>query len=404
MAGYAVVDVETTGLWPGQHRIVEIGVVLVDEAGAVEGEWVTLVNPGRDLGAQHIHGIVAADILDAPTFAEIADDAAALLSGRAFVAHNASFDRRFVQQSFSDSGLTIPELAPLSVCTMHWAGQLMPVPQRSLAACCAYVGVQLDDAHEALADARAAAGLLAAMLRSCGLDVPWRTELAAARAASWPERRTRSVRTVHRGISAQDRGHFLSRLVDSAPGEASDAASRSYLGMLDLALIDRFLSVREQRGLVDLADELGIGRPAAAALHRAYLRGLARAAWADGIMTAEERADLDAVATLLGMGPGAVDLELDAARGEEGTTDQKGFALAPGDLIVFTGDMARPRAEWEERARRAGLVPHGAVTKKVALVVAADPDSLSGKARKAESYGIPIIGESAFDAMLVSRR
>ncbi len=172
--------------------------------------------------------------------------------------------------------------------------------------------------------------------------------------------------------------------------------------MLDLALIDRFLSVREQRGLVDLADELGIDRPAAGALHRAYLRDLARAAWADGIVTGEERADLDSVAMLLGMGPGAVEAELAAARGETGTVDRKGFALAPGDLVVFTGDMSRPRAECEERARPAGFVPHGSVTNRVALVVAADPDSLSGKARRASSYGIPIIGEAAFDAMLAS--
>jgi len=40
------------------------------------------------------------------------------------------------------------------------------------------------------------------------------------------------------------------------------------------------------------------------------------------------------------------------------------------------------------------------VTKKVKLVVTADPDSLSGKARKAADYGIPIVTEEAFAAML----
>jgi len=40
------------------------------------------------------------------------------------------------------------------------------------------------------------------------------------------------------------------------------------------------------------------------------------------------------------------------------------------------------------------------VTKKVKLVVAADPDSLSGKARKATDYGIPIVTEDAFAVML----
>jgi len=68
--------------------------------------------------------------------------------------------------------------------------------------------------------------------------------------------------------------------------------------------------------------------------------------------------------------------------------------------VVFTGEMSLPREEWVRRAMDAGLVPHSSVTKKVALVVAADPDSLSGKARKAAAYGIPIVTEEAFGRML----
>jgi DNA polymerase-3 subunit epsilon len=56
--------------------------------------------------------------------------------------------------------------------------------------------------------------------------------------------------------------------------------------------------------------------------------------------------------------------------------------------------MSRPRSEWEEHLRRSGFEPWSAVTKNVRLVVAADPDSLSGKARKARDYGIPIVGEA----------
>jgi exonuclease len=74
-SGYAVVDVETTGLFPGRHdRVVEIGVVLADREGRQVDEWGTLVNPARDLGPQHIHGIRSSDVLCAPSFAEIAGD------------------------------------------------------------------------------------------------------------------------------------------------------------------------------------------------------------------------------------------------------------------------------------------------------------------------------------------
>lgn len=62
-------------------------------------------------------------------------------------------------------------------------------------------------------------------------------------------------------------------------------------------------------------------------------------------------------------------------------------------MVVLTGEMMRERSAWEADLRKRGFVPHPTVTKKVALVVAADPDSLSGKAKKARDYGIPIVGE-----------
>jgi len=44
---------------------------------------------------------------------------------------------------------------------------------------------------------------------------------------------------------------------------------------------------------------------------------------------------------------------------------------------------------------RAGYTPWNGVTKKVKLVINADPDSLSGKTKKARDYGIPVVVESA---------
>jgi len=70
---YAVIDTETTGLLPThRHRVIEIAVVLLDARGQVEREWVTLLNPQRDMGPQHIHGILTSDVLAAPKFADIA--------------------------------------------------------------------------------------------------------------------------------------------------------------------------------------------------------------------------------------------------------------------------------------------------------------------------------------------
>ena len=164
----------------------------------------------------------------------------------------------------------------------------------------------------------------------------------------------------------------------------------------------------ENDALAAKADELGIDRPAALALHREYLDDLARAALADGIVTDGERSDLDQVAALLSLGLSEVDSALLAALAapppdaspETHVAAPGRFCLDCGDMVVFTGDMNLPREEWMVRAAQAGLVPHTGVTKMVVLVVAADPDSLSGKARKAADYGIPIVTEHAFARML----
>ena len=80
--GFAVIDFETTGLFPGGHdRVVEVAVVHADPHGTITGRWETLVNPGRDLGPQSIHQIRAADVLDAPTFDQIADQLVEMLRG-----------------------------------------------------------------------------------------------------------------------------------------------------------------------------------------------------------------------------------------------------------------------------------------------------------------------------------
>jgi DNA polymerase-3 subunit epsilon len=84
MTSFAVIDFETTGLVPeGTDRVVEVAVVLTDAEGRIEDEWTTLVNPRRDIGASHIHGITAADVVDAPDFGDIGDHLLGMLNGRA---------------------------------------------------------------------------------------------------------------------------------------------------------------------------------------------------------------------------------------------------------------------------------------------------------------------------------
>ena len=71
--GYAVVDVETTGL-ARDDRIISAAVYRLDARGEVEDHWYTLVNPERDPGPVWIHGLTSEVLEGAPLFTDIAEE------------------------------------------------------------------------------------------------------------------------------------------------------------------------------------------------------------------------------------------------------------------------------------------------------------------------------------------
>ena len=409
--GYAVIDTETTGLTPNNNRIIEIAAVELRADGSVEDEWSTLLNPDRDLGRTDIHQITARDVLGAPHFAEIAGDLVELLRHRVIVGHNVRFDAGFVEAEYRRAGYAetaVPYDACL--CTMRMSAQVLPAARRTLESCCAQVGVVNESAHSALADARATAALFQRLVSAYGGFAAFDSRFSADERLATvvlPPLVRHGVPCIHRGESSVKDVPYLSRLAAELPQATGPDEHNEYLAMLDRALIDRVLSVREADELVHVATGLGIDRPTAAHLNTNYLLGLARAAVADRQVTEAEYRDLAIVAGLLGLGKKAVGPALDqvwhnmrqqAVSGRLPNVQAVGqtFRLHVDDLVVFTGEMSRSREELEQITINAGLMPHPGVTKKVVVVVAADPDSLSGKARKASDYGIPIITEAAF--------
>lgn len=210
--GYAVIDVETTGLRHCRHhRVVEVAVVHVDRVGAVTDEWCTLINPQRSVGQKRIHGITAADVLHAPTFGQIAAAVVERLAGRVVVAHNLVFDTMHLAAEFDRLGVATPLRAVRGVCTMRWARSFLPDGTgRSLRRCCQAAGLRVEQAHSALYDARAAAGLLAYYLAAVGSREPW-SNLFAAQVPSWPALPLSTSVPMRRSVTvASDRGPTVS--------------------------------------------------------------------------------------------------------------------------------------------------------------------------------------------------
>lgn len=169
---FTVVDVETTGLDPNDDRVIEIAVVTTDDRGRPVDEWSSLVDPGRDAGPTDVHGITDAELVGAHDFAALVPELTRRLDGTVLVAHNLPFDvaflgneqQRLPRQATAAGGVTTGVVGGL--CTLELSRRLLPRPPDgwSLGALCAEVGLPLVDAHRALADARATAGLLAVLL------------------------------------------------------------------------------------------------------------------------------------------------------------------------------------------------------------------------------------------------
>jgi DNA polymerase-3 subunit epsilon len=392
---YAVIDLETTGLRTSWHdRVVEVAIVALDASGRVADEWCSLINPDRDLGPQDIHGISAAEARRAPAFADLAGEIAVRLAGLTVVAHNLAFDAPFLAAEFGRIGATVPLSADHGLCTMSLARHFLPAAGRSLEACRTAAGLPAHRAHSALHDARAAADLLAHYLRMTGSPPPWSSLISESARTPWPAFPAANAVPAPRRRPGEREPHFLTRLVDRLP-RSSDPRGDAYLDLLDRALIDRHISAGEADELVATADQFDLSRADVDHLHRGYLAGLASVALEDGVVSTDERRDLDAVAGLLGLGTGAVDEALAMPR-----TARNRWQLHAGDLVVFTGAMQPAREEWQAEAAAAGLVVGDNVTKNTRLQVAADPDSMSGKAKKARQYRIPIVHPLAYREML----
>ncbi|MFI1735356.1 DEDDh family exonuclease [Streptomyces acidicola] len=150
--GYAVVDVETTGL-ARDDRIISAAVYRLDARGEVEDHWYTMVNPERDPGPVWIHGLTSKMLEGAPLFQDIAEEFSARLADRVLVAHNAVFDWSMIAREYARAKREAPVRQRL--CTIALSKELgLPLPNHKLESLADHFGVVQQRAHHALDDAR----------------------------------------------------------------------------------------------------------------------------------------------------------------------------------------------------------------------------------------------------------
>jgi len=162
-AEFLVVDTETNGLGGDSCEMTEVGAVLVG-GGELHDRWSSLVRCSRPLGRgiQRFTGITQEMLADAPGLEAVLPPLEELLRGRVLVAHNAPFDRRVLRRAFELIGLEWPN--PPVLCTAALARKLLPLQnKRGLGVLADALGVEVQTAHRALADAETCARVLCAM-------------------------------------------------------------------------------------------------------------------------------------------------------------------------------------------------------------------------------------------------
>ncbi|WP_062066932.1 3'-5' exonuclease [Cellvibrio sp. OA-2007] len=160
-----VFDFETTGLSPDLgDRAIEIGAVLI-ENGRITDRFQQLMNPGMRIPVfiENLTGITNAMVKDSHKNAEVMGDFYDFIAGRNLVAHNASFDERFlraelrrIKKQFS-AGIACSLLAARRI--------FQQAPNHQLATLAQYKNLPSDGVyHRALADAEVTAHLWLSLL------------------------------------------------------------------------------------------------------------------------------------------------------------------------------------------------------------------------------------------------
>jgi len=160
-----VLDFETTGLSPDQgDRAIEIGAVRI-ENGIITDTFQELMNPGRRVSGfiESYTGISNQMLSKAPPCEEVMERFADYIGDYNLVAHNASFDKRFLDTELRRKSRQYPGSF---ACSLLAARRLLPdAPNHKLGTLIRYKNIQGKGAfHRALYDAEMTAKLWLVML------------------------------------------------------------------------------------------------------------------------------------------------------------------------------------------------------------------------------------------------
>lgn len=158
LKSYIAFDLETTGLSPQEHEIIEIGALKVRD-GKVVDRFMEFVHPDKPItpmitNITHITNDMVAGARSCP---EVIHDFLSFCEDDVLIGHNVMFDYSFVKCSAVREGLTFEKMG---IDTLKIAKKVHPeLESKSLSALCEHYKIENKAAHRAYFDALATAKL-----------------------------------------------------------------------------------------------------------------------------------------------------------------------------------------------------------------------------------------------------
>ncbi|MEG1564965.1 MAG: exonuclease domain-containing protein [Bacteroides sp.] len=149
---YVVIDIETTGIYPDEHEIIELAAIKVSDNKPVS-EFQSLVNPRCKIDAfiSKLTGITNDMVLEKPYIEDILPTFLAFLGDSHYVGHNVHFDINFIYDNAIRCRLPVPTNDLTN--TVRLARRAFPdLPNHKLDTVAERCGVSAEGHHRALAD------------------------------------------------------------------------------------------------------------------------------------------------------------------------------------------------------------------------------------------------------------
>lgn len=175
---FVSLDIETTGLDPSVHEVIEIGCVLFSfntkkKIFETENSFEIKIKPEHIENANPIslkvNGYKESLWQDAITSGKAFKALAKKVKGRVMIAHNASFDTAFLNEAFRKNNIQNPlhyhilDTLSMAYVKLH---NNVDATRLSLQYLCDFYGIENKKAHTALADAQATYELFVTLIKN----------------------------------------------------------------------------------------------------------------------------------------------------------------------------------------------------------------------------------------------